>query len=98
MRFARNVHFNIKAGKAAEFTQLLQAEVIPVLKKQPGFKSELALMRGSSAMGISLWDDRKSAEQYAQVSYPQVLQKLSPVIEGTPQVEMYEVAASTLEF
>ena len=72
MRFARNVHFNIKAGKDAEFTQLLQAEVIPVLKKQPGFKSELALMRGSSAMGISLWDDRKSAEQYAQVSYPQV--------------------------
>lgn len=96
MRFARNVYFHIKPGKDQEFSKLFDTEVMPMLKKQAGFQNELALVNGPHALGISLWDDRKSADEYETAVYPQVLKKLEPVIEGTPKVERYEVAFTTL--
>jgi len=96
MRYARNVHFQIKPGKDQEFTTLLNNEVLPMLKKQQGFRSELALVNGPHALGISVWEDKQSAEQYATATYPEVLKRLTPVIEGTPKVETYETASSYL--
>lgn len=48
------------------------------------------------AIGISLWENRESAEHYRTSTYPKVLEKLQPVIQGSPTVETYEVATSTL--
>lgn len=96
MRFARNVHFQIKNGKEKEFTRVFENEVLPMLRKESGFQEELTLVNANRAIGISLWEDRNSAERYQSATYPQILDKLSPVIEGTPKVETYEVAATTL--
>ena len=96
MKFARNVHFQIKSGKEQEFTKVFESDVLPMLRKQPGFKDELTLIEGTHGLGISLWDDRNSAETYKTAGYPRVLEKLNPVIEGTPRVETYQVAMSTL--
>jgi quinol monooxygenase YgiN len=96
MNFARNVHFQIKKGKEQEFNNLIEKEVLPILRKQNGFREEVTLVNPTDAVGISLWDDRKSAETYRTETYPQVLAKLTPVIEGTPKVETYETASSYL--
>jgi quinol monooxygenase YgiN len=96
MQFARNVHFQIKHGKEKEFTSLFENEVLPILRKQGGFQEEVTLVNPNGAIGISLWDDRKSAETYQTATYPQVLAKLTPVIEGTPKVETYETASTYL--
>ena len=96
MQYARNVHFQIKNGKADEFNRVFEKDVLPLLKKQKGFKEELTLVNRERAMGISLWDDRASAESYQTSTYPEVLQKLNPVIEGTPRVETYDVANTTI--
>ncbi|HEU5251289.1 MAG TPA: hypothetical protein VFW15_14980 [Thermoanaerobaculia bacterium] len=96
MQFARNVHFQIKNGKEKEFTTVFENEVLPILRKQSGFRNELALVNPDGAVAISLWDDRKSAETYNTSTYPQILQKLNPVIVGTPKVETYDVTATTL--
>jgi quinol monooxygenase YgiN len=96
MRFARNVRFQIKNGKEQEFNRLFEKEVLPILRKQNGFQEEVTLFNPAGAVGISLWDDRKSAETYQTETYPQVLAKLTPVIEGTPKVETYETASSYL--
>lgn len=96
MQFARNVHFQIKNGKEKEFTTVFENEVLPILRKQSGFRNELALVNPDGAVAISLWDDRKSAETYNTATYPQILQKLNPVIVGTPKVETYDVTATTL--
>jgi quinol monooxygenase YgiN len=96
MQFARNVHFQIKNGKEKEFTTLFENEVIPMLRKQNGFRNELTLVNPDGAVGISLWEDRKSAEAYNTSTYPQILAKLNPVIVGTPTVKTYDVTASTL--
>jgi quinol monooxygenase YgiN len=44
-------------------------------------------------VGISLWADRASAETYHTSTYPKIVEKLNPVIVGTPRVETYEVLA-----
>ncbi len=94
MRFARNVQFRIKTGKEQEFNGLFEKEVLPMLRKQDGFQEELTMVSPTGAHAISLWNDRKSAENYKTSTYPQVLAKLTTVIEGTPTVETYETASS----
>jgi quinol monooxygenase YgiN len=96
MQFARNVHFQIKNGKEKEFSTVFENEVLPILRKQSGFQNELTLVNPNGAVGISLWNDRQSAEAYNTSTYPQILEKLNPVIVGTPKVETYDVAATTL--
>ena len=95
--FARSVSFHLKPGRAAEFTQLLDKDVIPVLRKQKGFQDEIALVApgGADAVGISLWDLKDNAETYARGAYPGVLKALERVVDGTPQVQTYEVSNST---
>ena len=94
MRFARNVHFQIKNGKEQEFAGLFEKDVLPMLRKQSGFLEEVTLLNPKGAHAISLWDNRQSADTYQTATYPQVLAKLTPVIEGTPTVETYDKAAS----
>ena len=94
MRFARNVHFQIKSGKEQEFASLFEKDVLPMLRKQSGFLEEVTLVNPKGAHSISLWDNRQNADTYQTATYPQVLAKLTPVIEGTPTIETYENATS----
>ncbi|MGH8524589.1 MAG: hypothetical protein ACREXY_10350 [Gammaproteobacteria bacterium] len=95
--FARSVSFHLKPGRAAEFTKLLDKDIIPELRKQKGFQDEIALITpgGADAVGISVWDLKENAETYARGAYPGVLKALEQVVEGTPQVQTYEVCNST---
>ena len=95
--YARSVSFHLKPGRSAEFTQTVEKDVIPVLRKQKGFQDEIAFVApgGADAVGISVWDLKENAETYARGAYPGVLKALQPVVEGTPQVQTYEVSNST---
>jgi len=95
--FARSVSFHLKPGRATQFTQLIDKDVIPVLRKQKGFQDELTFVApgGADAVGISVWDLKEDAETYARGAYPGVLKTLAQVVEGTPQVQTYEVSNST---
>jgi hypothetical protein len=42
-----------------------------------------------------VWDLKENAETYGRSGYPDVLEALKDVIEGTPQVQTYEVCNST---
>ncbi len=94
--FARKVSMQLKST-VAEFTQTLEKEVIPLLRKQKGFRDEITLVApgGKQVFGISLWDRAEDAETYNRGAYAEVAKALVKVIDGTPQVETYEVANST---
>jgi len=94
MKFARNVHFQIKSGKETEFTKLFEKEVVPMLRKQNGFEEEVTLVNPKGAHFISLWDNQKNAETYETMTYPGVLAKLNVFIEGVPKVETYETVSN----
>ena len=95
--FARNVSMRLKANSVAEFTETLEKEIIPLLRKQKGFEDEIAFVvpGGMEAVAISLWDQKENAEAYNRGTYPAVLKALGKVVEGTPQVHTFEVSNST---
>ena len=95
--FARSISIRLKPDSIVAFTQLIEEETLPLLRKQKGFQDEITLFvpGGRDAVGISLWDSKESAEAYNSQGYPEVLKSLRNLVEGTPQVHTYEVANST---
>jgi hypothetical protein len=95
--FTRQVTMKLKANSAAELTRAIEGEVIPLLRKQKGFRDEITFIapERSEAVGISFWDTKEDAEAYNRTGYPEVLKALSGVVEGTPKVQTFEVSNST---
>jgi len=93
---ARHVTMRLKADSAAEFSRILEAEVLPLLRKQAGFQDDINFIStsGGHAVGISFWDTQEHAEGYTQVSYPEALKSLAGVLEGSPQVHTWQMATS----
>jgi len=97
--FGRHVTMKLKAGAAGDLTRINQNEIIPLLRKQKGFRDEsLFISPGrSEAIANSFWDTKEDAEAYNRAGYPEVLKALSNVVQGTPIVESFEFAESTLQ-
>ena len=97
--FARTVRMQLKPNSATEFTRLLELEkeVIPLLRKQQGFKDEITFVPsgGTEAVAISLWEQKENADAYSRGAYPDVLKAMAKVVEGTPQVQTSQVSNST---
>ena len=95
--FARHVSMKLKPNSASEFNRIIENEILPLLRKQKGFRDEITFVapERSLAVGISLWDTKEDAGAYSRAGYPEVAKALSEVVDGTPAVETFEVANST---
>jgi hypothetical protein len=96
--FARRVYMHLKPNSVAEFTQRLEKDILPLLRKQKGFQDEITFVGqgGREAFGISLWDTAENAEAYNRGTYPEVAKFLAAVIDGAhAQVETFNVTNST---
>jgi len=95
--FARTVSLHLKPNSVTAFTQTIENNIIPLLRKQQGFQDEIAFVvpGGTEAVSVSLWDDKEHAEAYHRGAYPAVLKALANVVEGAPQLHTYEVSNST---
>ena len=95
--FARSVSMHLKSNSVAEFTQTVDKEIIPLLRKQKGFQDEITFIvpGGKEAVAISLWDDAEDAEAYRRGTYLKVQKALVNVVDGTPQIQTYQVSNST---
>jgi hypothetical protein len=87
----------LKPNTVAEFSQTIEKRILPILRKQRGFRDEITFIvpGGTDAVGISLWDSREHADAYNSGSYPEVLKELTKLVDGTPRVQTYDVANST---
>ena len=56
--YARTVRIQLKPNSVAAFTQTLENTIIPLLRTQPGFQDEIAVVvpGGTEAVSISVWD------------------------------------------
>jgi len=95
--FGRQVTMKLKTNSASELTRLVDNEIIPMLRKQKGFRDETTFVapERSEVIANSFWDTKEDAEAYNRSAYPEVLKSLSNVIEGTPTVKNFEFANST---
>lgn len=95
--FGRQVTLKLKANSASELTRIADNQIIPLLRKQKGFRDETTFIapERSEVIASSFWDTREDAEAYNRTVYPEVLKTLSDVIEGTPTLKTFESAYST---
>ena len=89
-QIARSVRFELAADKNEAFKTLFRNEILPVLKKQDGFKDELLLVQDQHVLAISVWNDMDSARKYESNTYPRLDKALRPVMSGTPTVETFK--------
>jgi hypothetical protein len=96
--FTRHVIMQLKANSAAEFTRTVEKTVLPMMRKQKGFRDEITFISvdDSEAIANSFWETKADADAYDMACYPQVLKALSHVVEGTPRVGTAVVSNSTL--
>jgi hypothetical protein len=96
--FTRHVIMQLKPDSAAEFTRIVEKTVLPMMRKQNGFRDEITFIStdDSEAVANSFWETKADADAYGLSGYPQVLKVLSTVVEGTPRVGTAVVANSTL--
>ena len=68
-----------------------------MLRKQPGFRDEIALAdeNATDVTAISLWESREQAEAYNTSTYPTVLKTLDKFLDGQPKVRVSNVISST---
>jgi hypothetical protein len=80
-----------------DYNQLFTAEVLPLLRKQKGFRGEFNFCNanGRELTAISLWDTREHADLYANNTYADVIKLLSRIIDGTPTVRTEDVIQSS---
>ena len=95
--FARNVSIHLKSNMLSDYTRTFETDVLPLLRKQNGFKDEITFagVGGLDVTAISLWENKIDAEAYNTNTYPQVLKTMARFIEGTPKVQTSEVVNST---
>src|SRR5262245_1392578 len=96
--FVRMIFTHLKPNQTAQFKETFERKVLPLLKKQKGFRETITLTAPGSndIVGLSFWDRQEDAEAYNTSAYPDVLKELTPLIDGTPRVQSYQVSNSTL--
>ena len=95
--FARNVSIHLKSNALSDYTRSFENDILPLLRKQKGFKDEITLSNPGSpdVVAISLWDSKSNAEAYNTNTYPEVLRTLGRMIDGTAKVQTFEAVTST---
>ena len=97
--FARNVSIHLKSNMLSDYTRAFDKDVLPLLRKQNGFKDEITLAGpgGVDLTTISVWENKNDADTYNTNTYPTVLKTMARFIEGTPQVHTFDVVSSTFQ-
>lgn len=92
--FARILEFTPKMEKKDELIKTVRQEILPILKKQPGFLELLPFdpeVVEEKAIAITLWTEKYEAEKYVKEVFPKVEQILKPFLATPVTVRMYTV-------
>ena len=90
--FARHVTMRLRADSVTKFAVVVETEVMDLLRRQPGFVDQITLIAPESAEAIviTFWQTREMEEAFNRTQNPEVLEKLLDVIEGAPQINLFE--------
>ena len=96
--YARRLVMQLHQNEAVDFIRAVESEIIPLLRKQPGFRDELVLIDPdrSRAESISFWNSQENAERFGKGPYSDLLRMLRKYIKDKPHFEGFQVANTTL--
>jgi heme-degrading monooxygenase HmoA len=96
--FARVGEATAQPGKIEELCRTITEKVVPLMKKQAGFRDEILLVSDtepSRVLSLSFWNSREEAEHYHREIFPKVLDLLRDLAQDEPSVGTYDVETST---
>lgn len=91
---ARLWRAQIDGTRRAEFEQIGETELVPLLEQCPGFGGVLFLSREPEAALLTLWKDEQSASYFAQGKEVQRLAlqlREKGIVHGDPEVEVFAI-------
>lgn len=92
--FARILEFIPQVEKKEELFKVIRNEVLPILKKQPGFLEILPFLPESvteKTITVTLWAEKRDAERYEREVYPQVAEIVKPYLTTAITFKRYVV-------
>lgn len=95
--FARIVESFPKIEKEDEFLRIVRTEVLPILKKQPGFLELLPFVpevESDRFITITLWAERRDAERYVREVFPAIVNLVKPYLRSPLMARHYTVETS----
>jgi len=95
--YSRMVEVNLKTDKLNEVRNTLNNEVLPSIKKQPGFVDVIEAIDPASGHFFcqTLWKDKESLERYANDIFPTFAPKLEKFLTAEPKMYTLQVETST---
>ena len=96
--FARNMTLKLQPNHLMRFIQTYDGAVLAILKKQKGFRGEVATITalGQHVIATSYWESREAADAYHDSGHKEILAILACMIEDRPTIVDSEVISSTL--
>jgi heme-degrading monooxygenase HmoA len=88
----RTIELTLKTNMNPEFFKKFKAEVVPILKKTPGFFDLVVLEHDTEVNKVfflSFWETKKNAEYYEKEFYPKVKTIIEPFYTATPVVRYW---------
>jgi len=97
--FARTLELNMKIERKPEFTKKVREEILPILRKEPGFVDVLVLESETEpkVFVVTLWYTKLDAERYEKTTFPKVKQILQPYLTVPSIVKFYAVETTISE-
>ncbi|HEV2399028.1 MAG TPA: hypothetical protein VGS27_18930 [Candidatus Sulfotelmatobacter sp.] len=95
--FARIVEIAWKIEKKDELLKMVRQDILPVLRKQPGFLELLPFVPEIATehmYAVTLWAEKRDAEKYVHDVFPRIEQMLKPFVTIPITVRTYAVETS----
>ncbi len=95
--YARIVELFPRSEKKDEFLKSVRLNVMPVLKKQPGFLEILPCVpeaENERVVVISLWAEKRDADRYVREVFPKVSDIVRPYLLSPITSRHYAVESS----
>ena len=96
---ARVVEMNVLPDKTETFRTITNNEILPLLKKNPGFVDWIVLFNEKTnhkLTSVLLFKSKTDIEKYERETYPTIMQKIRPLLKEDPRVEICTVETSTI--
>ena len=94
---ARIVTCTVQPARISEFRKVLNDRVLPLVQAQPGFVDNIEALDPHTGRFscTTLWNSRDDVEKYDNSVFPELASMMSPLLEGSPNVQTLPVENSS---
>lgn len=95
--YARTVLMSVKAGAVEALTELIESEIVPLVRRLKGFQDALTLIvpGGREAIIISVWGRRTDADRYGRGTEKEVMKRLALLLDDFGTAKTFQLSNST---